>query len=269
VDLIAPIDASARGMHDLCLEICTGMWSVTPYARCDFRCRYCCTSVQGDSEPIAGVRRDGDVVAALRSVPGDDLLILGAFSDAYPSVESELGATRRVLETMATLGRRVTIVTKGDTVLRDLDLLHRLGDRALVQISVCTTDDDVLRQIDPGAPSGTRRFEVLGELHAAGVAVELNALPWIPGVSDTAALLARLPDGVGANFAPLATGGEEMHLLRRRFRRVDIWEAYLDEYRRFGHLEQTSWIRPSLPPAENHPLSRLPRLPAPTAAPKR
>ncbi len=247
-------------MHDLCLEICAGMWSVTPYARCDFRCRYCCTSVQGESEPIAGIEGDAAVLAAIRAVPSEDLLILGAFSDAYPSVEPDLGITRRVLEAMVRLGRRVTIVTKGATVLRDVDLLQEVGDRALVQISICATDDEILRQIDPGAPSGTRRFEVLRELHVAGVAVELNALPWIPGVSDTAGLLARLPDGVRANFAPLATGGEELRLLRHRFRRSEVWAAYLNEYRRFGHLEQTSWIRPSPPPNENHPLFRLPRL---------
>ena len=28
-----------------------GMWSLTPYDKCDFRCLYCCTKVQGTSKP--------------------------------------------------------------------------------------------------------------------------------------------------------------------------------------------------------------------------
>jgi DNA repair photolyase len=38
-------------------------------------------------------------------------------------------------------------------ILRDLDLLVANGDRAYVQVSICSTDDDVLRKIDPCAPS--------------------------------------------------------------------------------------------------------------------
>jgi DNA repair photolyase len=266
MDLAEPIEIRSRGMHDLCLEICSGMWSITPYARCDFRCVYCCTAVQGTSTPIDGVADDDSIRAAIADLPRNDLLILGAFSDAYPSVEADLGLSRRVLATIVAEGRRLTIVTKGDAVLRDIDLLLAAGERALVQVSISTTDDALLRRIDPGAPSGTRRFEVIDELHAAGVPVELNALPWIPGVTDTAGLLTRLPDGVGVNFSPLATGRDELRLLGQTFRRADVWDAYLAEYRRFGHLAHTSWIRPSLPPDENHPLSRLPQLPDPAPA---
>ena len=65
-----------------------------------------------------------------------------------------------------------------------------------MQVSICTTDEAALARLDPGAPSGQRRFEVIEMLAAAGLRVELNALPWIPDVTDTEALLARLPAGV-------------------------------------------------------------------------
>lgn len=255
-----------RGLTELCVPICAGMWSVTPYARCDIRCVYCCTGAPGRSEPVAGLEGTDGIRAALAGVPADDLLILGAFSDAYPNVESTVGLTRRVLGEIVRTGRRLTIVTKGVTVLRDLDLLRAAGDRALVQVSVCTTDEESLRRMEPDAPSGARRLAVIAELAAAGVPVELNALPWIPGISDTEALLDRLPPGVRVNLSPLATGGDELRLLQRTFRRSDVWEAYFAEYRRLGHLEHTSWIEPSLPPDENHPLARLPRLAPPVGA---
>ena len=47
--------------------ICCGMWSVTPYDHCDFRCVYCCTRVQGRSE-----------------VPGPTPAVLDAFRTDKP-----------------------------------------------------------------------------------------------------------------------------------------------------------------------------------------
>lgn len=90
----------------------------------------------------------------------------------------------------------------------------------------------MLARLDVGAPSGTRRFEVIDELHAAGVHVELNVLPWIPGVSDTANLIARLPNDMPITFGPLSMGqwSDTRRLLGREHRRDDVWAAYLEEY---------------------------------------
>ena len=167
--------------------------------------------------------------------------------------------TRRVLESAVQSHRRITVVTKGDAVLRDVDLLSQLGDQACVQVSICTTDEAALARIDPGAPSGQRRFEVIEMLAAAGLRVELNALPWIPDVTDTEALLVRLPAGVRANFSPLAFGeaSSSLRLLGRTYTREEVWRRYFDEFKRVGHLDGTSWVRPSLPPQENHPLFRM------------
>ena len=72
--------------------ICHGMWSVTPYARCDIRCHYCCTQVQGDS--VATVEPVADLAARILALPPEDTVILGAFSDAYPNAEAQRGVTR-------------------------------------------------------------------------------------------------------------------------------------------------------------------------------
>jgi DNA repair photolyase len=257
-----PVSFAKHGL-DVRVELCAGMWAITLYPRCDHRCVYCCTGVQGDSVPMPELTRPGAIEAALEPLGVDDLLLIGAMSDAYPPVEAEVGLTRRTLEVALGQGRRITIVTKGDTVLRDIDLLLAFGDRGNVQVSICSTDDEVLAAMEPGAPSGTRRFEVIAELHAAGVPVELNALPWIPGITDAGALLARLPDGVSATFAPLSTGGERRRVLDTVHHRQEVWDAYMEEYLRYGHLAHTSWVRPSPPPNENHPLARLPVLDTP------
>jgi hypothetical protein len=63
VDVSARDEPAPRGLSRLCLEICHGMWSVTPYTRCDLRCLYCCTSVQGASTPVVDV---ADLLRAAR-----------------------------------------------------------------------------------------------------------------------------------------------------------------------------------------------------------
>jgi DNA repair photolyase len=203
----------------------------------------------------------------LATAPGPPILLLGALSDAYPSVERDYGITRAIIAELVDAGVPFTVVTKSDIILRDLDLLVAHGERAHAQISICSVDDDVLRRLDPGAPSGTDRFGVIEELHRAGVRVDLNLLPWTPGISDTEALIERVPDGVEVVIGPLAFGldTDNRRMLDRTYTRDKVWAAYMDEYARLGHHPNTSWIEPSLPPEENNPMYRLPVLESPLA----
>lgn len=258
-----------RGMTRLFEPICHGMWSITPYRLCDYRCVYCCTGVQGESVPL--LTPDEAVAEARRMIPtlGDtwegvdeQLLILGAFADAYPSVEAEHGITRALMEEFVRTGERINIVTKGVSVLRDVDLFLQAGDRCTVQVSVCSTDDDALRRIDGRSPSGTERLRVIDELHRAGVHVEVNALPWIPDVTDMGELIARIPSDVVINVSPLSfgEGRDSRQMLGRVFTRDEVWQGYMAAYEQYGAVPNTSWIQPTLPPEENHPMLRLPRL---------
>ncbi len=249
-------------------EMGCGMWSLMPYDKCDFRCVYCCTGAQGVSKTSVP---EAELLAAVRhglaAVSPDELVILGCFSDAYPNREERLGITRAVLEELVDQNRRILIVTKSRTILRDIDLLQRHRNYGRVQISICSTDNVALKRLDPGAPSVDERFATLRTLAAAGIEVGLNALPLVPGVSDVEDLLARTPAGVEIIFGPLTIGDErdELELLGRRHTRSEAVAWYLTQYRRWGHLPHTSWVRPSPPPAENNPLYRLPVLPVPDA----
>jgi DNA repair photolyase len=251
--------------------ICHGMWSLTPYDKCDFRCVYCCTRVQGTSKPTVPVAEfDATLQRELDAVPADDLIIIGAFCDAYPPLEEELGLSRRVITRLIAEGRKFDVVTKATTILRDIELLDDWKHERKIYISICSTDDAALRQLDPGAPSPSERFAVLRTLYDAGLGVAVNVLPWIPDVSDTEALIACTPADVDMVFAPLQFGNDRdgMNLLGRRFTRPQVVERYLADYQRFGHVPNTSWVKPTPPPIENDPLYRLPLLPPPGRWPR-
>lgn len=248
------------GLAGLVTNICGAMWSVTPYDRCDIRCVYCCTRAQGASEPVGDLAAVRAEARRWRDRAEGQLFLVGAFSDGYPSPEAELGLTRAVLEELVPTGAAITVITKSTTVLRDLDLLVAAGPAAHVQVSLCSLDDDVLRRLEPGAPTAGERLDAIEAIRAAGVRVGLNALPWIPDVTDTAALIDAVHPDVELVFSPLATGADRdaIALLGRRHERPEIWARYLQAYEAFGHVPNTSWVKPSLPPDENHPIARLP-----------
>jgi len=81
-------------------------------------------------------------------------------------------------------------------------------------------------------------------------------------VTDTQAMIDAVDPAAEIVFSPLAFGEdrESMRLLGHEYRRPDVWRAYDEAYRRFGHVPNTSWVLPTPPPQENHPLLRLPRL---------
>jgi len=243
-----------------------GMWSLTPYDKCEFRCLYCVTRVQGTSKlSVEATALLPELRTRLDGVPDAELVIIGAFSDGYPPVEADVGITRQIVEELIRRERRFVIVTKGRTVLRDMDLFAGARDRCKIQISISSVNDDVLRRLDPGAPSASERFAILRTLYDAGIEVNLNALPWIPGVSETAELIARVPADVEIIFSPLCMGRgrDSLTLLGTTYERDYVNARYMAEYARYGHVANTSWVKPSPPPTENDPMFRLPVLPPP------
>ena len=140
--------------------------------------------------------------------------------------------------------------------------MPRGGDRVHVQVSLCTLDEDVLARLDVGAPTGAARLAVVSALLSAGLSVGVNGFPWIPGVTDTRALIDAVDPAAEIVFSPLGfgEGRDSMRMLGREYRRPDVWRAYDEAYRAFGHVPNTSWVRPSPHPQENQPLFRLPRI---------
>lgn len=232
------------------------MWSVTPYARCDLRCHYCCTLVQGDSLPTK--ESPEEIVEQILRYPAGDTIILGAFSDAYPKAEARYKITREILLLLEKASRPIVIVTKGTTIIRDLDILKAMGENVLVQISVASLDDATSRKMEPGVAPASERISMLLQLHREGVPVEVNALPWIPDVSNLEELLQLIPADVLVNVSPLSTPvySDQRRLLGRIFKDKDVIQRYLAERDRIGPHPQLSWVRPA-ETGQHDPMNRL------------
>jgi DNA repair photolyase len=220
--------------------------TVNPYRACDIRCAYCITGAQGVSRPRFGVeavreqlRHELDALGHRQPRVG-----LGTLCDAYPSVEPELGVTRIVLDELMRLGWRITVVTKGAGVRRDIDLLLLGG--ADVVISVSTLSHDALARLEPGAPTPAERVDLIRELADAGVPVRVSASPWIPGVGDVASLARSLDTTIPITVAPLNVNSPEVRRtgFGRRFDQYEIDRAYLEERERSTDFTSVRWLPP-------------------------
>ena len=131
-------------------------------------------------------------------------MALSGVTDPYQPVERKLCLTRRCLEVFLDFRNPVGIVTKGDLVVRDVDLLSALAafDAAAVALSIATLDERLARAMEPRAPSPRARLEAIRALSAAGVPTSVYVAPVVPGLNDheMPALLAAAREA-GARFA--------------------------------------------------------------------
>lgn len=112
---------------------------------------------------------------------------MGSMCDPYMPIEAELCHTRRALEIINEHRFGATLITKSDLVLRDLDLLKSINEtaKAVVQITLTTTDDALARKIEPSAPSPSRRIAALRALRDSGIPTVVWMTPILPFITDT------------------------------------------------------------------------------------
>jgi DNA repair photolyase len=79
-----------------------------------------------------------------------------------------------------------SIVTKGATILRDLDLIAEAARARLVSVfvSITSLDHDIKRTLEPRTASPEKRFQIVSALAEAGVPVGVLVAPVIPLVTD-------------------------------------------------------------------------------------
>lgn len=113
-------------------------------------------------------------------------IAMGTNTDPYQPIERRYRLTRQVLELCLEVRHPVTITTKSDRVLDDLDLLTELAKARLtaVSISVTSLDPVVSGKLEPRAASPAKRLAALAKLAAAGVPAHCSVSPVIPAITD-------------------------------------------------------------------------------------
>lgn len=182
-------------------------WTINPYRGCEFGCKYCYARYTHEfmelrngldfERKIYAKEAAPDLLRAeLRQARDRGLPIaLGTATDPYQPAEMQFEITRRMLEVFAEFeGIRFSITTKSVLILRDLELLKLISEKHdfAVHMTITTTNARLARLLEPKAPPPNKRLEAVERLVSDRIYTGVNAMPILPGLTDSLASLDEL-----------------------------------------------------------------------------
>ena len=161
------------------------------YRGCPHQCIYCdsrseCYGIEDFADLLVKVNGPEllDQELARKRIKG--AIGTGSMCDPYNPFERRYLLTRRALEVIARYAFPVHIITKGDLVVRDIDLLVEIQrTHAVVCFSLTTTDDALARTLEPGAPPPSARLAAMQALAEHGIPVGTALMPMLPFITDS------------------------------------------------------------------------------------
>lgn len=169
-------------------------YSVNPYTGCTHACKYCYASFMKrfskHAEPwgdFIDVKYWPDIRNPQRYA--DNELFIGSVTDPYQPIEEKYGRTRALLEQMQGSRCKISIATKSDLILRDIDLIKTFSD-VRISWSINTLDDAFQKDMDQ-AVSIERRLAAMKIFHDAGIRTTCFISPIFPGITDVKSIIRR------------------------------------------------------------------------------
>ena len=162
------------------------------YRGCSHGCIYCdsrskCYQFTHDFEDIEVKINAPDLLEkALMSKRSKCMIGTGAMCDPYLHIEEELMLTRKCLELIDRYGFGVAIQTKSDRILRDLDLLKSINDKAksVVQMTLTTFDEKLCSILEPNVCTTKDRYLALKVFQKNRVPAVVWMSPILPYIND-------------------------------------------------------------------------------------
>ncbi|MBP2276742.1 MULTISPECIES: PA0069 family radical SAM protein [Sphingomonas] len=172
--------------------------SINPYRGCEHGCIYCFarpTHAFHDLSPgldfESKLFAKPDAPALLRAELAKrgyvaQPIAFGTNTDPYQPIEREWRITRGCIAVLAETNHPLTITTKSDRVVHDLDLIAPMAAKGLaaVAISITSLDPKIAMTVEPRAPTPARRLAAVRALVAAGVPTHVSIAPVIPAITD-------------------------------------------------------------------------------------
>ena len=182
-------------------------WTINPYRGCEFACKYCYARYTHEYMELDGSEFEKKIYVKKDAAPllawdvahkysyesegsggsRPDHIAIGTATDPYQPAEREYGVTRACLEELAKKeGLSVSIITKSNQIVRDIDVLQRIAERSNlgIDITITTLRAGLTRLLEPRAPRPDLRLAAVKQLREAGLPVGVSASPLIPGITD-------------------------------------------------------------------------------------
>ncbi len=167
-------------------------YNMNLYRGCCHRCIYCdsrssCYKIT-DFDRVK-VKKDALLILRkeLKSKRHKGVIQLGAMSDSYNPFEQEYEITRNALALIAHYGFGLSLETKSNLIVRDIDYLQRIHQNAdmILKLTITAYDDALSQKIEPGVCVSSERFKALKALSAQGFFTGVVLSPILPFLTDT------------------------------------------------------------------------------------
>jgi len=184
------------------------MYSINPYQGCEHGCIYCYARNSHEYYGFsAGLDFERKIIVKRNAAQLLEeyfnkknyqpvCIMLSGNTDCYQPIERKLKITRSLLEIFLKYRNPVSIITKNNVILRDMDILSELAAMNLVHVNVSITSlSEQLRQkLEPRTVTGMGRLAVIQKLSEKGIPTRVMAAPIIPGLNSN-----ELPDIIKAS----------------------------------------------------------------------
>ncbi len=172
-------------------------FAVNPYVGCTHACKYCYASFMKRFTNHPEPWGEFIDVKMWPPIPRPEKYagkeaFLGSVTDCYQPCEAKYRRTRALLEQLQGSGISISIATKSDLVLRDIDLIKTFPN-ARVSFSINTVDEVFRKEMDHAA-SVERRLAAMKELYDAGIQTVCQIAPIFPGITDAKAIIEAVRD---------------------------------------------------------------------------
>ena len=154
---------------------------------------------------------------------------IGSMSDTYNPLEIKYEQTRGALKLISKYNFGVSIDTKSDLILRDLDLLKEINSKnnVIIKFTITTPHDDLSKIVEPHVCPSSKRFAAIKELTDNGIFAGIMMNPLLPFIEDNEEdikELVRLAHLSGAKFIQSFMG------MTLRENQRDYYYEKLDKY---------------------------------------
>ena len=172
-------------------------YSVNPYVGCAHACKYCYASFMkrftNHLEPW-GTFVDVKTWPEIKHPEkyAGKRVFLGSVTDPYQPCEEKFKRTRKLLEELKDSGIHLTIATKSDLILRDLDLLKTFP-HLRISWSINTLDEEFRCEMDYGV-SIERRLAAMKKFYDAGIQTTCFMSPVFPGITNVKEIILAAKD---------------------------------------------------------------------------
>lgn len=159
---------------------------------CTHGCIYCdsrsnCYNMDHDFEDIEVKSNAPELLeSTLRKKRKKCMIATGSMTDSYIPLEIKIRYVRKCIEIIDKYGFGLSIQTKSDRILRDLDLLKSINSKSkcVVQITLTTYDERLCKIIEPAVSTTRERFRVLEIMRDNGIPTVVWFDPILPYIND-------------------------------------------------------------------------------------